>query len=164
MRKLLACLAGVAMAVAVAQADAKTPSDTLVIAKNIDDIISLDPAQVFEFSGGEVSANIYDRITMYEPEDLKTLVGGVAKSWSFSDGGKTITLKLRPGQKFTSGNPVTADDVVFSLSRVVKLNQPPAFILTQFGWTKDNVGDNIKALDPLTVQVKILADFSSSCH
>lgn len=160
MRKLLACLAGVAMAVAVAQADAKTPSDTLVIAKNIDDIISLDPAQVFEFSGGEVSANIYDRITMYEPEDLQKLVGGVAESWSFSDGGKTITLKLRPGQKFTSGNPVTADDVVFSLSRVVKLNQPPAFILTQFGWTKDNVDDNIKALDPLTVQVKILADFS----
>lgn len=159
-RKLLLCIGVVALAAVGGQAVAKTPSNTLVIAKNIDDIISLDPAQVFEFSGGEVSANIYDRITMYEPENLQELVGGVAESWSFSDDGKTITLKLRPGQTFTSGNPVTAEDVVFSLSRVVKLNQPPAFILTQFGWTKDNVDDNIKALDDLTVEVKILADFS----
>ena len=49
---------------------AETPDDALVMAKNIDDIISLDPAQVFEFTGGKLIANIYDRITMYEPENL----------------------------------------------------------------------------------------------
>ena len=91
MNKLLAGLAlGLAVALGGTAASAKTPGDTLVIAKNIDDIISLDPAQVFEFSGGELIANIYDRITMYEPEDLTKLVGGVAESWSFSEDGKTI--------------------------------------------------------------------------
>jgi len=160
MKKLITCLA---LAVATAfggAAFAGTPKDTLVMAKNIDDIITLDPAQVFEFSGGEISANIYDRITMYEPEDLTKLVGGVAKSWSFSDDGKTITLTVRPGLKFHSGNPVTAEDVAWSLQRVVKLDQAPSFILTQFGWTKDNVDGLVKALDPETVQVTIKADFS----
>ncbi|MFQ5774076.1 MAG: ABC transporter substrate-binding protein [Kiloniellaceae bacterium] len=160
MKRLLACLLWAALAVTGGQAGAGTPKDTLVMAKNIDDIISLDPAQVFEFSGGEVIANIYDRITMYEPENLTKLVGGVAESWAFSDDGKTITLKVRPGQTFHSGNPVTAEDIAFSLQRVVKLDQPPSFILTQFGWTKDNVDDLVKALDPSTVQVTITEDFS----
>ncbi len=129
-------------------------------AKNIDDIISLDPAQVFEFTGGELIANIYDRITMYEPENLAELVGGVAETWAFSEDGKTITLKLRPGLKFHSGNPVTAEDVAWSLQRVIKLDQSPSFILSQFGWSADNVDDLVNALDDSTVQVTITEDFS----
>ena len=141
-------------------ADAGTPTNTLVMAKNIDDIISLDPAQVFEFSGGEVIANVYDRVYMYEPEDLKKLVGGVAESHTASADGKTITIKIRPGLKFHSGNPVTAEDVAWSLKRVVILNLPPSFILTQFGWKKDNLDGLIKALDDSTLQLTITEDFS----
>ena len=70
-----------------APAFADTPKDTVVIAKQIDDIITLDPAEVFEFSGGEVIANIYDRIMTYEAEDTEKLVGGVAESYSASDDG-----------------------------------------------------------------------------
>ncbi|MEM7222260.1 MAG: ABC transporter substrate-binding protein [Pseudomonadota bacterium] len=161
MKRLLHAL-GLAAATALVASPllARTPDNALVMAKNIDDIISLDPAQVFEFTGGEVIANIYDRITMYEPEDLTTLVGGVAESWAFSEDGKTITLTLRPGLSFHSGNPVTAEDVAWSLQRVVKLDQAPSFILTQFGWTPDNVDELVKANDDGTVQVTITEDFS----
>ncbi|MGH6927060.1 MAG: ABC transporter substrate-binding protein, partial [Dongiaceae bacterium] len=76
MRKLLSCVALAGLMALGTPATAETPKDTLVIAKNIDDIITLDPAEVFEFSGGEMIANIYDRIMMYEPEDTQTLVGG----------------------------------------------------------------------------------------
>ncbi len=41
---------------------AQTPKDTVVMAKQIDDIISLDPAEAFEFSGVEVGANVYDKL------------------------------------------------------------------------------------------------------
>ena len=58
---------------------------------------------------GEIVANIYDRIMMFEPEDLQTLVGGVTESYEVSDDGKTITFKMRSGLKFHSGNPVRAD-------------------------------------------------------
>src|SRR5262245_23608506 len=143
MRRLKFWIVGaVAVALAAAftmpSAQAKTPKDALVIAKQIDDIITLDPAEVFEFSGGEVIANVYDRIFTHEPEDTSKLVPGVAESYTVSDDGKTITLKIRPGQKFHSGNPLTAEDVAFSLQRVILLDKTPAFILSQLGWTKDN--------------------------
>ena len=149
-------------AVASVSVQAKTPKDTLVIAKQIDDIITLDPAEVFEFSGGEVIANVYDRIFTFEAEDTAKLVPGVAESYSVSDDGKTITLKIRPGQKFHSGSPVTAEDVAFSLQRVILLDKTPAFILSQLGWTKDNVKDLVKAIDKSTVTLTITEDFGSS--
>ncbi|MCP5154488.1 MAG: ABC transporter substrate-binding protein [Ectothiorhodospiraceae bacterium] len=155
-------LAAVLTAVLGAGAHARTPSDTLVMAFNIDDIISLDPAEVFELVGGEVIANIYDRITMHEPENLEALVGGVAESWEVSADGKTITLKVRPGQKFHSGNPVTADDVVFSLTRVVKLEKTPVFLLNQFGWTKDNVDQHVTRVDDMTLRLHIPEDLAPS--
>ena len=141
-------------------ANAKTPGNMLVMAKNISDMITLDPAEVFEFTGGEVAANVYDKVMMFEAEDLTTLVGGVAESYKVSSDGKTITLKVRPGQKFHSGNPVTAHDVAYSLQRVVKLKKTPSFILTQFGWNKDNVDSLIKATDDMTVSVTMTVDFS----
>ena len=61
--KQLALLAGFAFVAAqagsaVGSAQAGTPDDTLIMAKIIDDIIVLDPAEVFESTGGEVIANI----------------------------------------------------------------------------------------------------------
>lgn len=142
-----------------ASAQAAPPKNTFVMAKDIADIITLDPAEVFEFSGGEVIANLYDRLMMYEPEDLSTLVGGVAESWAVSEDGKTITFTMRPDQVFASDNPVTAEDVVYSLRRVVKLNKTPSFIITQFGWTPENVDDLVKVVDG-KAEITITEEFS----
>ena len=163
--KQLALLAGFAFVAAqagpaVGPVQAGTPDDTLIMAKNIDDIIVLDPAEVFEFTGGEVIANIYDRVMMFEAEDLTTLVGGAAESYTISDDGKTITLKLRPNQVFHSGNKMTAADMAFSLRRVIKLNKTPAFIFTQFGWDADNVDSLVTAPDDETVVLKLNSDLS----
>jgi peptide/nickel transport system substrate-binding protein len=147
---------------ASAGALAATPKNTVVMAKTIDDIITLDPAEVYEFSAGEVITNVYDRVMRFEAEDLTKLVGGVVESWTISDDGKTYTFKIRPGQKFHSGNPVTAEDVAFSLKRVVILNKTPAFLITQFGWTPDNVKTLIKAIDPSTLQMTITENFAPS--
>jgi peptide/nickel transport system substrate-binding protein len=141
---------------------AETPKDTLVIAKAIDDMITLDPAEAYEFTGIEVIANTYDRIMRLEPTDINKLVPGVAESYSVSDDGKTFTFKVRPGQKFASGNPVTAADAVFSLQRVVKLDKTPAFLIGQLGWTKDTVDQLVKVVDPMTFQITITEDFSPS--
>ncbi len=145
---------------AVPPAQAETPPNMLVMGMRIDDIITLDPAEVFELSAGEISANIYDRVMMFEPEDLTTLVGGVVESWEIADDGKTISFKMRDGLSFHSGNPVRAQDAVYSLQRVVKLNKTPAFIFTQFGWSADNVDDLIKVIDDKNFSITIVEDFS----
>jgi len=156
----LALVVGLAVVADTAPSAAATPADTFVMAKNIDDIITLDPAEVFEFSGAEVVTNIYEKLVGYEAEAPTKLVGTLAESWTVSDDGKTITFRLRPGVKFHSGNPVTAEDVAYSLQRAIILDKTPAFILSQFGWNRDNVRDLVKALDPMTAQITIPEGFA----
>jgi peptide/nickel transport system substrate-binding protein len=141
---------------------AETPKDTLVIAKTIDDIISLDPAEAYEFMGIEVIANTYDRIMRFEPADITKLVPGMTESYTTSEDGKTFTFKMRAGQKFASGNPVTAADAVFSLTRVVKLDKTPAFLIGQLGWTKDNVDSMVKKVDDSTFTITIGENYAPS--
>ena len=84
-----------------------------------------DPAFVKNFnpytatglpSGGFV------RGAFYEPLIISTVAGGghqypwLAQSWKWSNGNKTLTLNLRQGVKWTDGKPLTAADVVYSLT------------------------------------------------
>ena len=131
----------------MAPAFAETPADTLVQAWAIDDTITLDPAESFELSPAEFIGNAYDMLVRLDVADTTKVKGGVADSWTVSDDGLTYTFKLKPGIKFASGNPVTAEDVAWSFERVVKLDKSPAFILTQFGLTGDNVAEKAKAVD-----------------
>jgi peptide/nickel transport system substrate-binding protein len=134
---------------------AATPKNTLVMANQIDDMITLDPAEVFEFTAAEYAANVYDRLVTYPPDNVEDLRGNVAESWTISDDGKTYTFKIRDGITFHSGSPLTAEDAAWSLQRVVKLNQTPSFILSQFGFTADNVDDKIKTVDDQHFTVEV---------
>ncbi len=160
LRALKFAVMAVALAALAPMAQAATPADTLVIAKQIDDIISLDPAEAYELSGIEVLANSYDRIMRFEPTDVNKLVPGVAESVTVGDDGQTFTFKIRAGQKFASGNPVTAGDAAWSLQRVIKLEKTPVFLLSQLGWTKDNVDQMVTAPDDSTLVVKIGVKFA----
>jgi peptide/nickel transport system substrate-binding protein len=122
---------------------AATPADTLIQAWTIDDIISLDPAEIFEFTASELAGNTYETLIGYDPKNVADIFGKVAESWEISEDGKTISFKIKEGRQFASGNPITAEDVVFSLTRAVKLDKSPAFILTQFGFTPETVDDLI---------------------
>ena len=130
---------------------AATPKDTLVVAWAMDDIITMDPGEAFEISAGEIMGNSYDRLLRYDVNDPSKLIADIAKTWSVSADGKTFSFELKPGLKFASGNPVTAEDVAFSFQRAVLLDKSPAFILTQFGLTKANVAEKVKATGPLTL-------------
>jgi peptide/nickel transport system substrate-binding protein len=56
--------------------------------------------------------------------------------------------------RFTSGDPVTAQDAAFSLQRAVLLDKAPALILRQFGFTADNVDTRIRAEDDATLVIE----------
>ncbi|MFZ5752160.1 MAG: ABC transporter substrate-binding protein [Pseudomonadota bacterium] len=134
---------------------AETPPDTLIQAWAIDDIISLDPAEIFEFTASEIAGNSYETLIGYDPMDVSKIFGKVAESWTVSPDGMTISFKIREGRQFASGNPITAEDVVFSLVRAVKLDKSPAFILTQFGANKDNADQMIVQTGPYSFDFKM---------
>lgn len=141
---------------------AQTPARTLVIAKNIDDVVSLDPAQAYEFTSGEIVSNCYDRLIHYDPTDPTRIVSGLAESWRASDDGRSFVFALRAGVAFTSGNPVRPEDVVFSLHRLIRLNKAPAFILAQLGWTPANIGQLIRKTGEREVTLTITENFAPS--
>ncbi len=141
---------------------AETPSDMLVIANRIDDITTLDPAQSFEFAGADVIRNVYGKLVNFDPTDLDAgYQPDIAESWEVSEDGKTITFTIRDGMTFHSGNPVRAEDAAWSLQRAVKLNKTPSFILTQFGFTPENVEEMIVA-DGNTVSITTDQKYATS--
>lgn len=149
--RLLTASAALAMVMAAtAPAFAETPKDTLVEAFAIDDVITMDPGEAFELTAAEITGNTYSMLVRLDINDTTKVVGDLADSWTVSDDGLTYTFKLKPGLKFASGNPVTAEDVAWSFERAVKLDKSPAFILTQFGLTGDNVTEKAKATDEQT--------------
>lgn len=159
---LLAAGAALSAFVSVAAVQAATPADTLVLAWTFDDMITLDPAESFELSAGEVLGNTYDRLLRLDPNDASKVVPDIAESWEVSDDGLNYTFKIREGQKFASGNPLTAEDVAYSLIRAVKIDKSPSFILTQFGLTADNVQEKIKAIDPNTLVITVDQSYAPS--
>jgi len=141
---------------------AATPRDVVVMARQIDDIVSLDPQESFEFSGEEALANVYDRLILPDLKDPTDIKGDLAESWSTSEDGLTTTFKMAQGRKFASGNPVTAEDAAFTLQRAVILNKAPAFIVNQFGFTKENVAERVRATDERTLVLTLAEKGSPS--
>jgi hypothetical protein len=75
-RRLLGAAAASALALGFGlppAAFAATPKDTLVVAWAFDDIITMDPAEAFEISAGEVMGNTYDRLLRFDVNDPSKL-------------------------------------------------------------------------------------------
>jgi peptide/nickel transport system substrate-binding protein len=64
-----------------------------------------------------------DQLLRYDVADPSKLYGDLAKAWTVSPDGKTYSFELKPGLKFASGNPISAEDVVWSLQRAVHARQ-----------------------------------------
>ena len=133
-----------------APAVAATGNQNLIIAIDQSDVRTLDPAREFEFAAAFVDLNVYDTlITQKGPDQLSEYVPVLAKEWKISPDGKEYTFTLRDDVKFASGNPLTADDVKFSLMRLKNIKGNP-------GWMMDPLKE-VQVVDKTTVKT-ILSD------
>ncbi|MCC6062809.1 MAG: ABC transporter substrate-binding protein [Desulfurococcales archaeon] len=128
-----------------------TRPDTLVIAMDISDAVSMDPAVAYEFTSVTVVNQLYDKLVDFEPPDLTRVVPEVAESWSYSPDGTLWTFKIRQGIKFANGDPLTAKDVEYSLRRVLILSKTAAWVLQQFIAKPED----IVATDNYTITIKL---------
>lgn len=161
MRQLALTLTASIFTLAVTPAMANTPDEALVIAQNIDDIVTIDPATAYEFSSGEYVTNTYDQLVQYDAVDTEVLAPGLATDWQIDAENRTITFTLRNEVTFHSGNPLRAEDVVESWRRVLVIDGRPAFILGNLGWTVDNF-DSMVSGEGTTVTVRWSGDFAPS--
>jgi peptide/nickel transport system substrate-binding protein len=85
----------------------------LTIAR-IEDSISFDKTNVFQNESIWITEQIMEPLYTVA-RDGKTLKPWLATSYAASKDGKTYTFKLRRGVKFSTGKPMTAADVKFSI-------------------------------------------------
>lgn len=151
--------AGIAFAMLFASGSAMagTPANILVVGQSTTDVQTIDPAFTFGHADIEIANNIYDRLIVADPNDPSRIVPKIAERWEFSPDRSKLTFFLRDGLKFHSGNPLTADDVVYSLQRVVMMDSYITVFTQRFGWTKENIGKAVRAVDPLTVEIDLYA-------
>jgi peptide/nickel transport system substrate-binding protein len=99
---------------------AVAPANTLVI-QWAGEMVTLDPQQAFDTNGSEVLNNVYDTLVTFERTTTK-LMPVLATDWKVSSDGKTITMGLRKGVKFHSGNEFTCADAEYSFHRLLVTN------------------------------------------
>ncbi len=98
-------------------------------------------------------------------DEKMKVVPALAESWKMSPDGKTYTFKVRPGLKWSDGIPLKAQDFVYSWERLLTPATAAAYSYLLFdvvgaeafaqGKSKDFSTVGIKAVDDLTVQVKL---------
>ncbi|WP_136656602.1 ABC transporter substrate-binding protein [Nitratireductor sp. XY-223] len=107
---------------------------------------TIDPAKINDYTEYMAAVNLYDGLTTVN--SAGQIVPQLAESWSVSDDNKTYTFKLKPGATFQDGSPVEAKDVVYSMQRLLSINEGPAYLF------EDLIApDNVKAIDGQTVEI-----------
>jgi oligopeptide transport system substrate-binding protein len=81
------------------------------------DPASLDPVQITDYYAVAVANQIFDGLIEFDAH--LNVLPGLAQSWSASRDGLVWTFNLRQGATFHNGREVVAEDVVYSLSRLL---------------------------------------------
>lgn len=110
-----------------------------------------------------VPLNVFDRLVEVEVKDGKSeIVPSLAKSWDISEDGKTYILHLMEGVKFHNGEDFKADDVVYSLNRIVTVQGAvnSSFVSQIEGFDELANGvatelSGVKAIDDYTIEIKL---------
>ncbi len=76
---------------------------------------SLDPHRGEGVPGANIQRDLFDGLVNEAPNG--DLVPGGAASWELSEDGTVYTFRLRENARWSNGEPVTADDWVYSLRR-----------------------------------------------
>jgi peptide/nickel transport system substrate-binding protein len=124
----------------------KGNADTFILGTT-DKVVALDPAGAYDLGSQQLIGNMYQNLLAI-PAGGNKPEPDAAESCEFSDP-KTYVCKLKPDLKFSSGDPLTSEDVKFSLDRQLKIADPsgPSSLLGSL--------DSVEATDPTTVTMKL---------
>lgn len=96
--------------------------------------------------------------TRWNP-DFSEVVPNVAESWTTNEDGSEFTFKLRAGMKWSDGQPLTADDVMFYVDDLLANkefypNPPARYVIDGQTMTAEKVNDH-------TVTLKFAASYGT---
>jgi peptide/nickel transport system substrate-binding protein len=147
MRWLIPAALAAVLAVALLPLGQAQPKDVAMTYIEGQPVTTIDPAKHTDESAHHAIINMYDPLLYPKVAESSMEPGGhVAESWKITDGAKVYTFQIRKGIRFQDGRELTADDVVFSLQRMLALKKG-------FSWLWNGVltGEQVRATGPNTV-------------
>lgn len=122
---------------------------------------TLDPATAEDMYSVAVVQQLFDGLVEFNRDLL--VVPALAETWQVEEGGQVYRFILREGVRFHDGSRVTAQDVVFSLSRILRMNPPPAIMshimkiagAADYRERKLEAVAGLQALDDRTVRIQL---------
>lgn len=136
-----------------------------------EDVSTLDPAIGYDWQNWSMIKSLFDGLMDYEPGTTK-LTKDLAEDYTISDDGQTFTFTLRKGVKFHNGRELTAEDVKYSIERVVnpKTQSPGAgFFGSIKGFEEASAGkaeqlSGITVVDPYTIKFELSRPDATFLH
>ena len=123
---------------------------------------SLDPHRASGVPSANLLRDLYEGLITEAPDG--GLIPGAAESWTISDGGRVYTFRLRANGRWSNGDPVTAEDFVYSLRRSANpatLSEYSAILypldnadaVVNGKLAPDRLG--VRAIDPRTLEIRL---------
>ncbi|MDH6233690.1 ABC-type transport system substrate-binding protein [Mesorhizobium soli] len=136
-----------------------------------DDVSTLDPAIGYDWQNWSMIKSLFSGLMDYEP-GTTNLKKALAEDYTISEDGKTFTFTLHKGVKFQNGRELTAEDVKYSIDRVVnpKTQSPGAgFFGSIVGFQEASEGkadglSGITVVDPYTIKFELSRPDATFLH
>lgn len=119
------------------------------------DAVALDPLRVNDTLTMSILSNVYEPLVRMNNDS--EIVPALAEKWDISDDGLVYTFTLRTDATFHNGDPITAEDVKYSLEAAAESSYTGPYM---------NYIDTVKVVDEKTVEVTLkyaYAPFLSLC-
>lgn len=88
--------------------------------------ITLDPVYMQDEFGMPIVRQLFEGLVQFGP--YLTVLPALAHTWKVENGGRTYRFFLRPDARFHNGNPVTSEDAIFSIRRLLRINPAPIIL------------------------------------
>ncbi|MBY6118677.1 ABC transporter substrate-binding protein [Mameliella alba] len=154
MKNLLAATALAALTALPAAAQ----DDKVAITVNAVQIFgTIDPAKINDYTEYMAAVNLYDALTTVDAAG--NVIPQLAESWDISDDSLTYTFHLKDGATFSDGTPVDAQDILYSIRRLLAINEGPSYLFSDL-----IDAESVTAPDDRTVVItlnKVYAPFIS---
>ena len=133
--------------------------------------VVLEPVEEIGQYGGTIrvdtpklEAEVYERwfvageeILLTLSADGKTILPNLAKDWDFAEDGKTLTLYLRKGIKWSDGAPFTADDIMYWWEDEIMNDE--LYPIKPKDWSPGGEPMGVERIDDYTIRLHFAAPY-----
>ena len=138
---------GLALTLMLTPSSVAAQDEKVIVIGHTEVTEAYDPAYGFSPTAGIVDKATYHTLVTFPDGDASSIEPLLASDWSISDDGLTYTFILRDDVTFANGDPLTAEDVVFSFNRLKNVKAQPSFLADPIA--------GLEAVDDSTVAITL---------